>query len=139
VAKGPLTFVVLDPRYEERLRMIFGPTVDTLVADEHRAPTRLDAGEPVLVSRAARRFCGPLSVEHMLPPEIPVIAPDCARELAHWLVHLNLASEPAQWRSPLPTEAGFPSPGGTRRGGVRRDRGCNHVREPEAHSADSLR
>jgi DNA-binding transcriptional regulator YhcF (GntR family) len=96
LAKGPLVFVVLDPRYEERLQMVFGPQIRTVLADDSRALAGLDARVPVLVSRAAQRYCERLNIEHLLPPEIPVIAPDCARELAHWLVHLNLAAEQSQ-------------------------------------------
>jgi DNA-binding transcriptional regulator YhcF (GntR family) len=90
--KGPLTFVVLDPRYVERLQIVFGRGVRAVAAHDRAALARLDRRAPVVVSRAAQPVVKKLQITNLLPADVPVIAPDCAREIAHWLVHLNLGA-----------------------------------------------
>jgi len=93
LAKGPLTFVVLDRRYTERLHMVFGDGIRTIAADDQSALDRLSPRDAIMISRAAARQCGRLPVRNLLPSDVPIIAPECASELAHWLVRLNLAAE----------------------------------------------
>lgn len=100
LARGPLTFVVLDPLFTERLHMVFGANVRAILVDDQAALARLDPGQPVVVSRAAQHLVKGLGIKSLLPADVPVIAPDCARELAHWLVHLNLAAENGRKATP---------------------------------------
>lgn len=93
LADGPVTFVVLDPLYRERLRATFGPNVRTILLDDTRALAGLAPGQPVVVSRAARERAEHLNLDSVLPPHVPVISPESSREIARWLIHINVQAE----------------------------------------------
>lgn len=87
--QGPLTAVVLDPRYGERLRcMAGGEKLNVVRADDEAAVAALDPAEPVLMTRAAHgRVRRPL---RLLAPLSPAFSPARARDLAAVLIRRNL-------------------------------------------------
>jgi PAS domain S-box-containing protein len=87
--QGPLTAVVLDPRYGERLRcMAGGEKLNVVLADDEAAVAALDLAEPVLMTRAAHgRVRRPL---RLLAPLSPAFSPARARDLATVLIRRNL-------------------------------------------------
>lgn len=85
--RGPLTFVVLDPGFEERLHLVFGSDVRVILAEDRDSLEQLDPEKAVVLSRAAAERLGDDARPTL---KAPVISIGTARELAHWLVHFNL-------------------------------------------------
>ena len=90
---GRLTVVAVDPRFGERIRMIYGedrndPRIHVILADDAPALTELDPREPVLLTRAAHERLGDVKLT-LLFPHAPSFSPESARELAEVLIRLN--------------------------------------------------
>ncbi|HEX7239690.1 MAG TPA: GntR family transcriptional regulator [Longimicrobiaceae bacterium] len=92
---GRLTAIVVDPRYGERFRMLYGrgpggpAGIRVLLAGDTADIALLDRSEPVLVTRAARRLLPDLDLPLLLP-RYPSISPESTRTLAEHLIRLNL-------------------------------------------------
>lgn len=84
---GSLTFIAVDPQFEERLRLVFGPDIRMILADDRESVEQFGPEDAVVLSRAAAERLRNPSMPSL---KAPVISADTARELAHWLVHLNL-------------------------------------------------
>jgi PAS domain S-box-containing protein len=93
---GPLTAVVADPAYGERLRAVEGgERLKVVLAGDEAAVAALDPNEPVLLTGAAQRRIGrPL---RMLVPPLHFVAPASAEAIARALVNANV--EAARGRS----------------------------------------
>jgi DNA-binding transcriptional regulator YhcF (GntR family) len=93
---GPLTAVVADPAYGERLRAVEGgERLRVVLAGDEAAVAALDPSEPVLLTGAAQRRIGrPL---RMLVPPLHFVAPASAEAIARALVNANV--EAARGRS----------------------------------------
>jgi PAS domain S-box-containing protein len=93
---GPLTAVVADPAYGERLRAVEGgERLRVVLAGDEAAVAALDPNEPVLLTGAAQRRIGrPL---RMLVPPLHFVAPASAEAIARALVNANV--EAARGRS----------------------------------------
>lgn len=88
--EGTVTFVVVDPAFEERLRLIFGDDIRVVLAEDRRAVAALDPAGRTVISHAAALRLGDRRPAAALTPHTPVISVETARELAHWLVQFNL-------------------------------------------------
>ena len=91
---GPVTAVVADARYGDRLRALeHGERVRVVLASDGEAVEALDAGEPVVATLAAlRRISKPL---RLLVPAGHFVSPLSAREIARVLVRANLQASRA--------------------------------------------
>jgi DNA-binding transcriptional regulator YhcF (GntR family) len=90
-----LTVVCIDPLFADRVRAVFGSEhperIQMVLASDWRAIARLDPGQPVLISRAAReKLHGIALPPPLVPPGAPVIAPDTAAELIETVLRFNL-------------------------------------------------
>ena len=97
---GRLTLIVVDPRFAERFRLVYGPkasrhdAIRVVLASDAQALARLDRLEPVLATRAARRVLPDLDVP-LLVPRYPSISAESGRQIAEQLIRLNLeANQP---------------------------------------------
>jgi DNA-binding transcriptional regulator YhcF (GntR family) len=92
---GPLTLVLVDPRYAERFAEIYRVAdparLRVVAADDRAALARIDRSQPVLVTRAARLLLPDLDVPLLLP-RYPSISPESTREIAEAIIRLNLAA-----------------------------------------------
>lgn len=89
---GPLTAVVADARYGERLRCLTGgERLRVLLADDAEALAALDPAEPVLMTRAAQQRVG--RSLRLLAPVSPAFSASRARELAAVLIQRNLRAQ----------------------------------------------
>ena len=92
--EGDLTVVVADPRFGERIRMVYGEEtgkadrIRTVQVDDPDAVARLDGKGPVLLTRAAHERLGEVGLE-LLFPHSPTISPESDRELAELLIRFN--------------------------------------------------
>jgi PAS domain S-box-containing protein len=93
--RGPLTAVVADPAYGERLRALRGgERVHVVCASDRAAVEALDPEKPVLATLAAQQIVGrPL---RLLVPTTHFVAPVSARAVARLLVRANMVPRPAQ-------------------------------------------
>lgn len=94
--RGPLTAVVSDAAFGERLRAIRGAENGALrivPADDVAALAALDPAEPVLLTRAAQERL-PGARLRMIVPASRFLSPDAAPELASVLVQHNLTAGP---------------------------------------------
>lgn len=94
---GRLTVVAVDPRFGERIRVIYGERRDderihVILADDPKAVAELDPSEPVLLTRAAHERLGNVDLT-LLFPHAPSFSPHSARELAEILIRLNRGAE----------------------------------------------
>jgi PAS domain S-box-containing protein len=89
--EGPLTAVVVDPRYGERLRcMAGGERLNVVLADDVAAVEALDAAEPVLLTRAAQQKVK--RSMRLLAPVSPSFSSSRAGDLAAVLIRRNLSA-----------------------------------------------
>ena len=89
--QGPLTAVVMDPRYGERLRcMAGGERLNVVLADDVAAVEALDAAEPVLLTRAAQQKVK--RSLRLLAPVSPSFSSSRAGDLAAVLIRRNLSA-----------------------------------------------
>ncbi len=91
LADGAATFLVADPRFADRLRVLFpdaGRRLHVVFADDAEAVEALSADEPIFLTRAARERIGerPLRLAF---PHSPSISPEAAREICAWIIRLN--------------------------------------------------
>jgi PAS domain S-box-containing protein len=92
---GPLTAVVADARYGERLRCLAGgERLRVVLADDTDAVAALDPADPVLMTRAAQQRVGGRSLR-LLAPVSPAFSASRARELAAVLIQRNLRAQRA--------------------------------------------
>lgn len=100
---GPVYFVGTDPRFEEKLRLIFAPATGV----ENLRPLILgrdDLSEvpenaPIFVMQAARAGVEDPALRARLIPAPRVFSEDTARELLSFIVSANMAAEAAGARS----------------------------------------
>jgi DNA-binding transcriptional regulator YhcF (GntR family) len=95
--EGRLTVVAVDPRFGERIRVLYGEGADddrirVILADDPGAVAELDPSEPVLLTRAAHERLGEVDLT-LLFPHAPSFSPESARELAEVLIRLNQEAE----------------------------------------------
>lgn len=84
---SPLLFVVVDRRFEPRLRVVFGEGTRVVTLDELG---RVETGEHAVVyTRAAAMASGDPETDRLVPT-VPVLSPETVRDLSHWIVRLNL-------------------------------------------------
>jgi PAS domain S-box-containing protein len=89
--EGPLTAVVTDPRYGERLRcMAGGERLNVVLADDVAAVEALDGAEPVLLTRAAQQKVK--RSLRLLAPVSPSFSSSRAGDLAAVLIRRNLSA-----------------------------------------------
>ncbi|HEY7766692.1 PAS domain S-box protein [Longimicrobium sp.] len=89
--EGPLTAVVVDPRYGERLKcMAGGERLNVVLADDTAAVEALDAAEPVLLTRAAQQKVK--RSMRLLAPVSPSFSSSRAGDLAAVLIRRNLSA-----------------------------------------------
>ena len=87
---GPLTAVVADERWGERLRALpGGERVRVVRADDAAAVAALDPAEPVLLTRAARERIGAARPRLLVPPS-HFVSPACGEEVARVLIRRNV-------------------------------------------------
>jgi DNA-binding transcriptional regulator YhcF (GntR family) len=95
IRESHLTVVAVDPHFVERIRVAYAPDdaarVRFLSASDKKAIAKLDASEPILLTRAARQRIGDLRVP-LVFPHSPTISQETAHTLAHLLVRLNLSA-----------------------------------------------
>ena len=89
----PLTVVVVDPAFGERLRALYGRAggphlIHPVLAGDREAIQHLDPTEPALVTRAARRALPDLDVPLLLP-RFPSISLESTRELVGAIIRAN--------------------------------------------------
>lgn len=94
--QGPMYFVAVDPRFADKLRLIFGstPHVDnlrTLIVGRDDLAQIPDCA-PTYVMPAARARLDGLSLLTRIIPAPRVFSPDSARELLSFIVRANLAA-----------------------------------------------
>jgi hypothetical protein len=91
VASRPLTVVVADAAYGERLSCVRGARdrVHVVPVSDAAALAALDPAEPVLVTRAAQQRLGSVGAR-LLYPLSPVFCPTSARDLAAVLIRSNI-------------------------------------------------
>jgi DNA-binding transcriptional regulator YhcF (GntR family) len=91
---GPLTAVVADARFGERLRCLAGgERLRVVLADDTEAVAALDPADPVLMTRAAQQRVG--RSLRLLAPVSPAFSASRARELAAVLIQRNLRAQRA--------------------------------------------
>ncbi|HEX5725546.1 MAG TPA: GntR family transcriptional regulator, partial [Longimicrobiaceae bacterium] len=91
---GPLTAVVADAEYGERLRAVAGgERLRVVLADDGEAVAALDPAQPVLLTRAAQQRTA--ARLRLLVPVSPSLSPAAAGEIARVMVARNLAAERA--------------------------------------------
>lgn len=83
----PLMFVVVDPAFEPRLRMVFGE--GTRVVTLRALGRENTSGYRLVYTRAAALASGDPATERLVPT-VPVLSPETVRDLSHWIVRLNL-------------------------------------------------
>lgn len=89
---GPLTAVVADARYGERLRCLAGgERLRVVLADDAEAVAALDPSAPVLMTRAAQQRVG--RSLRLLAPVSPAFSASRAQELAAVLIQRNLRAQ----------------------------------------------
>ncbi len=89
----PLTFVIADRRFEERLGLMYPAHAERMrvvLAERVEEVAALDAWEPVILTRAARKRLGGLGEIPLLYPHSPSVSAECARDLFECIVRLNL-------------------------------------------------
>lgn len=84
---SPLMFVVLDRRFEPRLRVVFGGGTRVVTPDELGGVEA--EGCTVVYTRAAALASGDPETERLVPT-VPVLSPETVRDLSHWMVRLNI-------------------------------------------------
>jgi PAS domain S-box-containing protein len=93
VSRGPLTAVVADAAYGERLRCIRGAEAEgrlnVVLASDAAAVAALDRADPVLLTRAAQQRLGPGGLR-LLVPLSPFLCPTAARQIADVLIRHNV-------------------------------------------------
>lgn len=93
VSRGPLTAVVADAAYGERLRCIRGAEAEgrlhVVLASDAAAVAALDRAEPVLLTRAAQQRLGPAGLR-LLVPLSPFLCASGARQVADVLIRHNV-------------------------------------------------
>lgn len=94
---GPLTFVIADPRFGERMRILHGNVggedrIRIVLADDVNAVAGLDRSEPVLLTRAARKRLGDIDLP-LIAPHSPSFSAESARELMELIIRLNMEAE----------------------------------------------
>ncbi|MBW3630051.1 MAG: hypothetical protein KY464_12230, partial [Gemmatimonadetes bacterium] len=94
--EGEITLVCVDPQFGERVRALRGSLlrdrVRVVLADDADALSRLDSGERVLLTRAAREQLGDVNFRLLVPCD-PAFSHDASREMSRLLVLLNLEAE----------------------------------------------
>lgn len=94
LAEGLLTVVAADPRFGERMRMVYAEEtgradrIRVVVADDAEAVAALDPEEPVLLTRAAHEQLGDTDLR-LVFPHAPTLSPESDRELAEILIRIN--------------------------------------------------
>ncbi|MDQ3309221.1 MAG: GntR family transcriptional regulator [Gemmatimonadota bacterium] len=103
--QGPLTAIVVDPAYGERLRSIYDTADDEsepiriVLADDAPAIARLDRFESVLVTRAARQRLADLDIPLLLP-RYPSMSAESGQEITEHLIRLNMEAGPDSAAAP---------------------------------------
>lgn len=92
----PLTVIVVDPAFSERLRALYARVappelIRSVLATDRDAIQQLDRTEPALVTRAARRVLPDLDVPLLLP-RYPSISLESTRELVGAIIRANAAA-----------------------------------------------
>lgn len=90
---GPLTFVVVDPAFEKRIHLVFGRNTRVILASDRSALGSIHPSYPVIVSRAAALRLDGVRLPGERTINSPVLSPETARELAEWVVEINVRSE----------------------------------------------
>ena len=91
LSERPLTFVVSDPLFGERILNLHGSEgsvrdrIRIVLADDAEAISQLDRSEPVFITRAARAKLGDVGLVPLLPPS-PSISPESAKQLSKLIV-----------------------------------------------------
>lgn len=87
----PLTIVYVDPKFVERVKMLFDTPLEVHAISVHdrAAIARLSSSEPVLISTAARRALDGISLPPPLSPGA-MISTESAHELIEIIMRLNL-------------------------------------------------
>jgi DNA-binding transcriptional regulator YhcF (GntR family) len=98
--QGPVYFVAVDPRFADKLRLIFSSTphvgnLRTLIVGRDDL-ARIPEGEPTYVMPAARARLDGLSLLTRVIPAPRVFSAHSARELLSFVVRSNLAAHAAQ-------------------------------------------
>lgn len=96
LGEGRLTIIAVDPRFAERIGTAYRISaadgerkLRMVLAHDRDAIRQLDPTEPVLLTRAAHRLLGKVSLP-MVFPHSPTLSPESARALAAILVRRNL-------------------------------------------------
>lgn len=92
--RGPLYFVVKDPRFAAKLPTIFDRGRENLrvsVAGREEQ-TGIPSDAPVVVMQAARALVGDLSLLGRVVPAPRVFSADTAREILTFVIHANMAA-----------------------------------------------
>lgn len=84
---SPLMFVVVDCRFEQRLRVVFGEETRVLTLPE--VENEDTSGHRLVYTRAAALASGDPAIERLVPT-VPVLSPETVRDLSHWIVRINL-------------------------------------------------
>lgn len=87
-----LLFVVLDPKFRPRLRLVFGDDTRVVRLSELREEDTADYR--VVYTRAAAVASGDPETERLIPT-VPVLSPETVRQLSRWIVRLNLEKDGA--------------------------------------------
>lgn len=99
--EGGLTVVAVDPRFGERVRMVYGEAtgradrIRVVLTDDAESVAKLDQSEPLLLTRAARERLGDPGLS-LVAPHSPTISPESDRELAELLIRVNRERSSAQ-------------------------------------------
>jgi DNA-binding transcriptional regulator YhcF (GntR family) len=102
IRAGSLTVVAVDPRFADRIRVIYtaddASRVRFVAAADREGVAGLDPLEPVLLTRAARRRIGTVELS-LIFPHSPTISPETARVLATMLVRRNVEGQGGPFNS----------------------------------------
>lgn len=95
IEHSELAVICVDPRFAERVRVVFGgehpQRIRPVLISDREAIARLEPARPILVSRLARqKLSGVTLPPELLPVNAPIIAPDSAAELIEVILRLNL-------------------------------------------------
>ncbi len=94
LAAGELTVVCVDPRFLERMRLVFGgdhaERIRGILADDQEAVRRLDPKKPVHVTSLARERLKQIPAPVLFTGDHAAMSPESAAELAEMLVRINL-------------------------------------------------
>jgi len=111
--KGTLTVVCVDPRFGERIRLVYAgnqhDVVRVVLAHDAWEVAQLDPQEPVLLTRAARRRL--LDDVHLalVAPHSPTLSVESAREVAELIIRLNLGHDRPADGGPTGDRSGPPT------------------------------